>query len=146
MPWLKIESADELFAQLEREAAAAKQPTRSGCLLPKGEDCTQVAWSPALPRLPAMKDIQDLPMPNQAMLKHFRNWLHLSGYGPVGRLVYGHTVRLVFSLIPKDWRDIAVESDLEAVRAYIREQCHDATVAKHLLIGVERFREYLAVR
>jgi site-specific recombinase XerD len=146
MPWLKIESADELFAQLEREAATARPATRSGCLLPEGEDCTLVAWSPALPRLPALKEVKALPTPNQALLKHFRNWLHLSGYGPVGRLVYGHAVRLAFSLLEKDWREIVIETDLDRARAHVRACCADARVAKHILIGLDLFAAYLATR
>lgn len=146
MRWLKIEREDELFAQLEREATTARTPEHSGCALPAGEDCTTVAWSPALPMLPAMKDLKSLPSSNQALLKHFRNWLHLCGYGPAGRLVYGYVVRLAFSLIDKDWREFAVETDLDRVCEYVQASCAQARAVKHLLIGLAHLREYLTIR
>jgi integrase/recombinase XerD len=115
-------------------------------MLPKGEDCTLVAWSPALPRWPAMQDLKALPNPNQALLKHFRNWLHLSGYGPVGRLVYGHAVRLALSLFAKDWREIEGSTDLQEVHRYVQAYGTDERAIQHLRVGLDLFAQYVTLR
>ncbi len=152
MTWLKITTPDALYARLEAEVAQAGKSTYSGCKLPKGRAIEEMAWCPALPQLPAMKTLKALPTTNQSLLAHFRNWLHLSGWGVAGRLVYGYAGRLVFSLqaddngAGKDWREIDVTNAWPQIRKYMQTHCADARAAHHVDAGLTLFGEYVRVR
>jgi integrase len=145
MSWLSFPSLDALFTQLALEEARFVEPTCSGTLLPTGESCVVMARCDAFPALAAVKRLSHMSIANQALIKHFRNWLHIAGYGPAGRFVHGYAARLTLSLADADWR--AVDSDtttlalVEISNNDVGERVRDA-----LRRGVDLFGRYLAIR
>jgi len=145
MSRLVIPTAAELWARLAAEDALAKVPLESGTRPPGDPRRSVIAVCPEMPRLPDLKPIASLLMANANLLSHFLTWLHLAGYSAVGRLVFGHSVRLVFSVTPKDWRDF-LDDDIERARASLAAAQLTTDAHNHLRHGVDTFAGYLRLR
>lgn len=145
MSRLVIPTAAELWSRLAAEDALAQVPLKPGTRHPHDPRRGVSAVCPEMPLLPDLKPVASLPMPNASLLRHFLNWLHLAGYSAVGRLVYGHSVRLVFSVTPKDWRDF-LDDDIERARASLVAARLTTDAHNHLGHGVDTFAGYLRLR
>jgi integrase len=146
MSWLSFASLDALLTQLDREDARFAEPACSGTLLPNGEDCSVIARCAAFPVFAEVKLLSRMSTANQAVIKHFRNWLHLAGYGPAGRMVYGYAARLTLSLADADWRAVDPDTSRLALIEIAKQTAAAARVRDALRRGVNLFGRYLAIR
>ncbi|NJS37582.1 MAG: tyrosine-type recombinase/integrase, partial [Brachymonas sp.] len=146
MKTIRISTTQDLFARIDDEEQRFQPAQQSGCVLAKPQRYDQRACSPVLPKFAALTPITQLPKANRSLIKHFGNWLHLCGFGPAGRLLFGHTLHVVFSLLGKDWREVNPADDLNSVDEYLQAHCADETMCHYLRKGLGYVRAYLPVR